>query len=53
MPLQIDYWIRLGYAREMTKNYRGSALAYETALKLNKNDEDARQGKKRVMAYIN
>lgn len=52
-PLQIDYWIKLGYAREMTKNYRGSAIAYETALKLNKNNEDAIQGKKRVMVYIN
>lgn len=52
-PLRENWWVRLGYAREMTKNYRSSAEAYQKALDLNPSLNDAIRGKNRVMAFVN
>lgn len=46
------WWVRLGYAREQTKDYRYSLEAYDKALKLNKNLIDAQKGKERVLKYF-
>ncbi|MBN1698209.1 MAG: tetratricopeptide repeat protein [Spirochaetales bacterium] len=45
---QADWWARLGYAREMGKNYRAALEAYENALKLNQDHSEAKRGKKSV-----
>lgn len=44
-PLNDQWWVRLGYAREMAKNYSESAKAYENALKINPSQIDAQRGK--------
>lgn len=51
-PLKEAWWVRLGYAREMTKSYKESVLAYEKALDLNPSLADAKQGKNRVITHI-
>ncbi|NLM00095.1 MAG: tetratricopeptide repeat protein [Treponema sp.] len=51
-PLKEAWWIRLGYAREMTKKYDKAVIAYDKALDLNNGAEDARRGKERVMPLI-
>nr|WP_024469358.1 hypothetical protein [Treponema pedis] len=43
------WWVRLGYAREQTRDFRYSLEAYEKALSLNKNLVDAQRGKERVL----
>ena len=43
------WWVRLGYAREQTKEYRYSLEAYNKALSLNKNLVDAQKGRERVL----
>lgn len=43
------WWLRLGYAREQTKEYRYSLEAYNKALSLNKNLIDAQKGRERVL----
>ncbi|MCM1321548.1 MAG: tetratricopeptide repeat protein [Bacteroides sp.] len=51
-PLNTAWWIRLGYAREMVKNYRTAASAYQKALELNPLHEEARRGNERVLQLI-
>lgn len=47
-PLKDNWWVRLGYAREMAKNYEESHQAYEEALRLNPANVDAASGRERV-----
>lgn len=48
------YWLaRLGYAREMAKDYEWSLDAYNKALQLQPTLAEARQGKERVLKLIN
>lgn len=51
-PLNDTWWTRLGYVREMTKNYKLSAIAYEKAISLNNLNTEAKRGKERVMKNI-
>ncbi len=51
-PLKETWWIRLGYAREMTRTWSASSHAYQKALDLNPLLDDAKRGKERVMAKI-
>ncbi|MDR3201159.1 MAG: tetratricopeptide repeat protein [Spirochaetales bacterium] len=46
-------WARLGYAREQAKDYRYSLEAYNKALQLNSNLNDALRGRQRVQAILN
>jgi len=41
-------WARLGYVREMAKDYPWSLDAYGNALRLNPNNTDAQRGRRRV-----
>ena len=43
-----DWWARLGYAREMAKNYEYALEAYDNALKLEPNHIEAKRGKTKV-----
>lgn len=47
-PLRDYWWTRLGYAREMAENFKGSILAYEKALSLNAGRTDALLGRDRI-----
>lgn len=47
-PNVARWWARLGYAREMAKDYKYSLEAYERALTLNGSLTEARRGKERV-----
>ncbi|MGL4982509.1 MAG: tetratricopeptide repeat protein [Treponemataceae bacterium] len=47
------WWARLGYAREMSKNYTQAGIAYETALKLNTENADAQYGRTRITGILN
>ena len=47
-PLIDNWWIRLGYAREMAGNYLESLEAYDEALRLNPSSVDASRGRERV-----
>ncbi|MCR4899734.1 MAG: tetratricopeptide repeat protein [Treponema sp.] len=51
-PLIDNYWIRLGYAREMAGNYLESLEAYDEALRLNPSSVDASRGRDRVKEKI-
>ena len=51
-PRNDNWLVRLGYAREMAKNYRESALAYTQALEINPTHQDAIRGKERISKYI-
>lgn len=51
-PLLENWWIRLGYAREMAGNYHQAAEAYDEALRLNSSSVDAERGRQRVSAKI-
>jgi tetratricopeptide (TPR) repeat protein len=46
-------WARLGYAREQAKDYRYSLEAYNKALQLNSNLNDALRGRQRVQTLMN
>lgn len=46
------WWSRLGYAREMAKEFRYSLDAYEKALELDPSFQDAVRGKERVMKHL-
>lgn len=46
------WWGRLGYAREMAKDYRYSLEAYNKALSLNGSLQDAARGRERVIDYL-
>lgn len=51
-PLIDNWWIRLGYAREMAGNYLESLEAYDEALRLNSSSVDASRGRDRVKDKI-
>ena len=51
-PLRDRWWSRLGYAREQAKNYTSAAEAYQQALTLNQYQSDAKNGRNRVMQYL-
>lgn len=50
--LNAQWWVRLGYAREMAKDYRFALEAYDKALALNANLQDAVRGKERVTGLL-
>lgn len=51
-PTIDNWWVRLGFAREMAGNYSESIAAYDEALRLNSSNVDAAQGKTRVSGKI-
>ncbi|MCQ2576753.1 MAG: tetratricopeptide repeat protein [Treponema sp.] len=51
-PLLDNWWVRLGYAREMAQNYYESLEAYEEALRLNPSSVEASKGRDRVKPKI-
>ena len=51
-PLIDNWWIRLGYAREMAGNYMEALDAYDEALRLNSSSVDASRGRDRVKDKI-
>ncbi len=51
-PLFDKWWIRLGYAREMAKNYYEAMNAYDEALRLNSSSVEAERGRNRVSSKI-
>ncbi len=51
-PLLDKWWVRLGYAREMAKNYYEAMNAYDEALRLNSSSIDAERGRSRVSAKL-
>lgn len=51
-PLRAQWWIRLGYAREMASAYRYSLEAYKKALSLDASLTDAQRGRDRVLAKL-
>lgn len=51
-PLLDRWWSRLGYSREMAKNYKEAIAAYDKALELNPNQTDANSGKNRVARIL-
>lgn len=51
-PLKDYWWTRLGYAREMAKNYSISLEAYDQALSLNPYRAEAKNGKERVSKFL-
>ena len=52
-PKSAMWWARLGYAREQTESYEGALQAYDQALKINKNNVEAKSGHDRVAAKLN
>ena len=51
-PLLDNWWVRLGFAREMAGNYAEAIAAYDEALRLNGSNVDATQGKNRVTTQM-
>lgn len=51
-PLLDYWWTRLGYAREMAKDYKNAIVAYEKALSLNKEQKEASAGKLRCQSKL-
>lgn len=51
--LNAQWWVRLGYAREMAKEYRYSLEAYNKALELDTTLQDAVRGRDRVLSHLN
>jgi tetratricopeptide (TPR) repeat protein len=51
-PNSANWWARLGYAREMIKDYTWSLDAYNKALTLNASHSEARRGIERVTAQM-
>jgi tetratricopeptide (TPR) repeat protein len=52
-PMLDNWWVRLGYAREMAGNYYEAMAAYDEALRLNSSSIDASQGRVRISAKLN
>ena len=52
-PKSAMWWARLGYAREQAESYEGALQAYDQALKINKNNAEAKSGHDRVAAKLN
>ncbi|MCH5291500.1 MAG: tetratricopeptide repeat protein [Treponema sp.] len=51
-PLRDYWWTRLGYAREMTRDWRSAITAYDRAIELNAAQADARKGKARCQEHL-
>ncbi|MBD5399805.1 MAG: tetratricopeptide repeat protein [Treponemataceae bacterium] len=51
-PTYGGWWVRLGYVREMAKNYYEAVNAYDEALRLNPQSIEAERGRARVSAKI-
>lgn len=51
-PERSDFWTRLGYAREMCKDYTSAIQAYDKALQLNADYYDAKRGKERCQSRL-
>lgn len=51
-PLLDNWWVRLGYAREMAGNYYEALNAYDEALILNSSSIEATKGRERVSAKL-
>ena len=51
-PLLDYWWTRLGYAREMTGDWRNAIAAYDKALSLNAAQRDASLGKTRCQVHV-
>lgn len=51
-PNSANWWARLGYAREMAKDFTWSLDAYNKALKLNASHSEALRGKERVTVQM-
>lgn len=51
-PTVDNWWVRLGFAREMAGNLTEAIAAYDEALRLNSSNVDAAQGKQRVSGRI-
>lgn len=49
----VEWWVRLGYAREKAKEYRYALEAYNKALALNASNQDAARGRDRVIEELN
>ncbi len=49
----VEWWVRLGYAREKAKDYRYSLEAYNRAIALDATNQDAARGRDRVIALLN
>ena len=52
-PRSAMWWARLGYAREQTGSFESALAAYDQALKINKNNAEAKSGRDRVAAKLN
>lgn len=51
-PLRDYWWSRLGYAREMCKNYQTAMAAYDKALSINPSQYDATRGRERCQSHL-
>lgn len=51
-PLRDFWWARLGYAREMAKDYSGASSAYDHSLSLNPAQTNASLGKQRIAPHL-
>lgn len=51
-PLRDYWWSRLGYAREMCKNYKTAVAAYDKALSIKPGQYDATRGKERCQSRL-
>ncbi len=49
----VEWWVRLGYAREKAKEYRYALEAYNKAIALDATNQDAGRGRERVLAFLN
>lgn len=49
----VEWWVRLGYAREKAREWRPSLEAYNRALSLDGTNQDAARGRDRVMKELN
>ena len=52
-PRSAMWWARLGYAREQALSFDAALAAYDQALKINKNNAEAKSGHDRVAAKLN
>ncbi|MBQ9630026.1 MAG: tetratricopeptide repeat protein [Treponema sp.] len=51
-PSSDEWWVQLGYAREMAGNYTEAINAYDEALRLNEGATQAANGKNRVVSRL-
>lgn len=51
-PKMTLWWTRLGYAREMARDYTGAITAYDYALQQNPSSADAINGKNRCQSHL-